>query len=49
MGRADVWARAHLPALGGAPELAQAKERIGVCVALRQAKGAEIAAVLGTP
>jgi hypothetical protein len=31
---------------GGELELAQAKERIGLCVALKQAKGAEIAKVL---
>jgi hypothetical protein len=31
---------------GGELELAQAKERIGLCVALKEAKGAEIAKVL---
>jgi hypothetical protein len=31
---------------GGELELAQTKERIGLCVALKQAKGAEIAKVL---
>jgi aminopeptidase N len=48
--RADRWAQEHLKALnGGDLELAQTKERIGVCVALRQAKGAEIATVLSSP
>jgi len=31
---------------GGELELAQTKERVGLCVALKQAKGAEIAKVL---
>jgi len=36
-----------MQSLGGAElELAQAKGRIGLCVALKEAKGAEIGAVL---
>jgi aminopeptidase N len=48
--RVDAWAQAHLSALGGGQlELAQTKERIGVCAAVRQGKGAEIAALLDSP
>jgi aminopeptidase N len=48
--KVDAWARTRLKALGGGElELAQVKEHIGMCVALREAKGAEIAAALGVP
>jgi aminopeptidase N len=48
--KADAWAHAHRQALqGGELELAQTKERIGVCASLRRAKGAEIAALLNAP
>ena len=45
--RVEAFVRPKLAALGGGElELAQTKERIGLCVALKEAKGAEIAAVL---
>jgi len=45
--RADAYVKPKMPALGGGElELAQAKERIGLCVALQAAKGSEIAAAL---
>jgi hypothetical protein len=46
--RADAYMQPKLTALGGGElELAQTKERIGLCVALQSAKGSEIGAVLG--
>jgi aminopeptidase N len=46
----DTWARSRLKELGGGGlELAKTKERIGVCAALRKAKGTEMAAVLSSP
>jgi len=48
--KVDAWARSKLKLLGDAQlELAKTKERIGVCAALRHAKGAEIAAALNGP
>jgi aminopeptidase N len=46
--RIEAHVRPKLKGLGGGElELSQVKERIGLCVALRKAKGGEIAAVLG--
>jgi aminopeptidase N len=45
--RADAYVKPKMQTLGGGElELAQVKERIGLCVALRNAKGNEIEAVL---
>lgn len=45
--RADAYVKPKMQTLGGGElELAQAKERIGLCVALKDAKGSEIGAVL---
>ena len=43
----EIFFRPKLEAMGGGElELAQTKERIGLCAALKSAKGAEITAVL---
>lgn len=48
--KVDDWARRWGKSLGGGDlEIAQAKERIGRCVALKQAKAQEIAATLEVP
>ncbi len=45
--KVEKWVRPKLSALGGGElELEQAKERIRLCVALKETKGAEIATVL---
>lgn len=45
--RADAYVKPKMQTLGGGElELAQVKERIGLCVALKDAKGTEIGAVL---
>jgi aminopeptidase N len=45
--RVDAYVKPKMQSLGGGElELAQAKDRIGLCVALQEAKGAEIGAVL---
>jgi hypothetical protein len=50
LAKVDAYIQPKLKTLGGGDlELAQAKERIGQCVALKSAKGAEIGAALAKP